>query len=357
MKHVLVVNTVNTGFTGITSVMMNYVRRTCDRVQYDFVLCGFVEQAFAEEIRQLGIPIRKPPCSRVKNPLRYYFWLKQIMKATHYDAIHVHGNSGTMYIEIRAAQFAKIPVRIAHSHSTSCKFMLAHKLLKPGLNRSVTHAVACSEKAGKWLFDRTYTVLHNGIDVDRYIFSPELREDYRRRMGLENAFVIGHIGYMAYEKNHAYLLDVFEKYLEKDPSAHLLLVGDGKLRGEIEQTIEQKGLKDHVSLLGKRGDVAGLYQCMDVFVLPSHWEGLPVTLAEAQSAGLQCVVSDAVTPEANITGNVHYFGIDSQDIGTWVDALLKIKQENRTRFGWSEAIAKSALNIANSVDDLLDIYG
>jgi len=357
MKRVLIVNTVNTGYTGITSVMMNYVRRTCDRIQYDFVLCGFVEEAFAEDIGRLGIPILKPPCSRVKNPVRYYFWLRAILKAKHYDVIHVHGNSGTMYIEIRAAQSAKIPVRIAHSHSTSCKFQLAHKLLKPLLNRSVTHAVACSEKAGQWLFDRAYTVLHNGIDVERYRFSPEVREEYRRRLQLEDAFVIGHIGYMAYEKNHAFLLTVFEKYLLQDPAAHLLLIGDGKLRGEVEQTIAQKGLQKHVSLLGKRGDVAQLYQCMDVFVLPSHWEGLPVTLAEAQSAGLQCVVSDTVTSEVNITGNVRYLGIGTRDVDAWVRALLKIKQENKTRLGWSDSIAKSELNIDNGVNDLLEIYG
>jgi len=96
---------------------------------------------------------------------------------------------------------------------------------------------------------------------------------------------------------------------------------------------------------------------MDVFVLPSHWEGLPVTLAEAQSAGLQCVVSDTVTSEVNITGNVRYLGIGTRDVDAWVRALLKIKQENKTRLGWSDSIAKSELNIDNGVNDLLEIYG
>ena len=152
-------------------------------------------------------------------------------------------------------------------------------------------------------------------------------------------------------------MDVFEAYSRQDPSAHLLLIGDGKLRSEIEKNIAEKGLRDRVLVLGKRADVDKLYQSMDVFVLPSLWEGLPVTLVEAQTAGLQCVVSNTVTREVNITGNIQYLGIGPEDVETWVNALQSIRQENRTRFGWSNHIVKSVLNIANSVDDLLGIYG
>ncbi len=356
MKRVLIVNTVNTGFNGITSMMMNYVRKTCNLIQYDFVLCGFVEKTFEEEIIQRANKVMIPPCSRVKNFVLYYFWLKNILRTEHYDAIHVHGNSGTMYIEIKAAKIAGVPIRIAHCHSTSCKYKLAHKLLKSKLNNCVTNAVACSQQAGKWLYNGEFTILHNGIDVQKFSFSKTERDKYRRELNLEEVFVIGHIGYMSHEKNHTFLLSVFKRFLDKVPSAHLVLIGDGNLRHDIEKYIEDNNLQERVSILGNRADVAQLYQAFDVFVLPSLWEGLPVTLVEAQTAGLPCIASDTVTPEVNITGNVRYVGIGEKDIDSWIKELLSIKDAHKERSEWNDHIVKSKFNIGNGISELLDIY-
>ncbi len=356
MKKVLIVNTVNTGYNGITSVMMNYVRRTCHKIQYDFVLCGQVEEEIAEELKKLGNDLFMPECSRVKSSPVYFVWLKKVLKSKQYDAIHVHGNSGTMYLEIAAAKQAGIPVRIAHSHNTTCKFKFVHRMLKPLLNRTLTNAIACSEQAGKWLFDRNYTVLQNGIDIADFSFSQTTRDEYRKLMHLEGKYVIGHIGRMDVEKNQMYLLRVFEKYIEQDENAHLLLIGDGSMRQEIEQYIKEHDLLARVHVLGRRADAAQLYQCMDVLVLPSLWEGLPVTLIEAQTAGLPCIASDCVTKDANITGNIRYVGIRDTDIENWIQELKNAKAGTGQRGGWSEPIFNSKFNIMNSIDELLLIY-
>ena len=355
-KKILIINTANTGFTGITSVIMNYVRKTYKNVNYDFVLCGRVEEKFKNELETLGTNVFIPPCSRVKNPLGYSSWLKKLMKKNKYDVLHVHGNSGTVYFEINAAKQSKIPVRIAHSHSTSCKYMLAHKILKPLLNRELTEAIACSDLAGKWLFTRDYTVLQNGIDVDRFMFSQSVRDEYRKKMGLENKFVIGHIGYMDTEKNHMFLLHVFKGLVNVRPDARLLLIGDGRLRSEIEQYIEENGLTDFVQVLGKRSDVANLYQCMDVFVLPSLFEGLPVTLVEAQAAGLPCLVSDTVTRQVNISNNIQYIGINEADTENWISAFLEKDTFKKNRYEYGQYIKNSDFDIDNCVNKLISKY-
>lgn len=356
MNKVLVVNTANTLFNGITSVIMNYVRRTCEVIRYDFVLCGKVEKGFADELRILGGNVFLPPCSRVKKPLTYASWLTKILAENKYDVIHVHGNSGTMYFEIHAAKKAGVPVRVAHSHSTSCKFMVAHKILKPLLNRDLTHALACSDMAGKWLFTGDFTVLPNGIDVEKFAFSKEVRDEYRRKLELEDKLVIGHVGYMDTEKNHMFLLRVLQKLVKEHPEARLLLIGDGRLRPEIESFIKEHHLEEYVQVLGKRADVAQLYQCMDVFVFPSKFEGLGIVLIEAQTAGLPCVASTGVPQAANVLKRVEYCGIEDLDIDSWCSAILNAVQNQRERCSYGNLMKETAFNIDKCVEILTDTY-
>lgn len=355
MKRVLVVNTSPTGYTGITSVIMNYVRPTYTVVKYDFVLCGAAVESFLFELQSMSGDVFVAPCSRVKHPIKYMRWLSKILKSKKYDAIHVHGNSATTYIEIHAAKKAKVPVRIVHSHSTSCKYMAVHKLLKKRMNREVTDAIACSDMAGKWLFTKAFTVLPNAINVEKFKYNEEVRNQYRTEMGLEGKLVIGHVGYMDVEKNHIFLLRVMCELVKREKAVKLLLIGDGKLRAEIEQFISDNSLSDYVELLGKRSDVAQLYQCMDIFVLPSLWEGLPVTTVEAQTAGLPCFISDSVTKQVSITDSVRYLGIKDDDITKWVESILNIEEFNRTADFYK--ICGSEFNIKNSIEKLLSIYG
>lgn len=261
-----------------------------------------------------------------------------------------------MYFEIRAAKKMGIPIRIAHSHSTSCKYMMAHHILKPLLNRGLTHALACSETAGKWLFNGKYTVLPNGIDVKKFAFSQDARNEYRRQMNLENKFVIGHVGYMDVEKNQLFLLHIMERLIQRQPNARLLLVGDGKMRHELEEFIQQHQLQDYVQLLGKRSDVAQLYQCMDVFTLPSVYEGLGIVLLEAQTAGLPCVASIGVPQTANVLGQVKYIGIENSDIESWCDAITGAYNSVSDRASCYDRMRATVFNMDSCVDILLNTY-
>lgn len=354
--RVLVVNTVNTGLTGITTVIWNYASRTADAVQYDFVLCGRIEDGYREKFRSLGGNVLVPPCSRVKHPLKYSRWLLSIMRQSAYDAVHVHGNSGTMYFEMHAAKRAGIEKRIAHSHSTSCRFVLAHRLLKPLLNRELTHAAACSDQAGKWLYTRKYTVLPNGIDTDRFAYSPETRQRCRRELGLEGKCVVGHVGYMDVEKNQLYLLRAFRRVIQRNDAARLLLIGDGRQRGEIERFIQENNLSEYVQLLGKRADAAALYQGMDVFALPSLHEGLGIALLEAQTAGLPCIASTGVPREADVTGRVKFIGIEDSDLDVWADSILAAAAESTDRTGTLALVKKSGYDMASCAEALLALY-
>lgn len=356
MKRVLIVNTVYTTFNGITSVILNYVRKTHEKIKYDFVLCSYVDESVADKLKQMGGNVFIPPYSRLKEPISYSSWLRKIMKEHKYDVIHVHGNSGTLYFEIHAAKKEGIPTRIAHAHSTSCRFMLAHRFLKPLLNREMTHGLACSDLAGRWLFTRGYTVLPNGIDVEQFSFSQAVRDNYRKQLNLENKLVIGHAGYLNAEKNQLFLLRVMEQLVKQQPNARLLLIGEGTMRSEIEVFIQEHQLQDCVQLLGRRSDIAQLYQCMDVFVLPSVYEGLGIVLIEAQASGLQCVASTGVPQVANALGQVEYVGIEDTDIDQWCSAIIRKSHCVLKRAECYERMQQTQFNINLCVDILMKAY-
>ena len=235
---VLVITTVDLGFNGVTSVIMNYYRNI-DRnsISFDFISGRKVQEEIRSEIEGLGGQIYDVP-SRDKKPLSYVKAVKNIIRNNKYKIVHIHGNSGTVYLDVHIAKIEKVPVRIVHSHNSTCSHKIIHKLLKPLLNREMTHGFACSELAGNWLFNKKYTVLNNGIDIEKFIFNNNLRDEYRKKLNLENKFILGHIGHFSYQKNHNYLLDVFNEVHKKNNNAHLVLVGDGKLRSEIEKKIE-----------------------------------------------------------------------------------------------------------------------
>lgn len=354
MIRVLIVSTTDLGFNGITSVIMNYYRNIDKKkIQFDFVICEKIHESVSDEIKKLGGNIYILP-SRKKRLFKYIKSLKSLVKENNYKVVHVHGNSGTLYFDIHALKQVGVPVRIAHSHNSTCTYKIIHRLLKKTLSRETTHPIACSKLAGDWLFTKDYTVLNNGIDIEKFKFNNEVRDKYRREMDLEDKYVIGHVGNFLYQKNHEYLLKVFKEVVNRNPKAVLMLVGDGKLEAEIKSLINRLGIQDSVLMLGKRSDTAELMQAMDVFVFPSRFEGLPVVLVEAQSAGLKCIISNAITKECQITGEVEYLDL-SEEIDKWVDKILMIKSGYQRNIAF-EKVRKSKFNIKNETKKLEEIY-
>lgn len=290
---------------GVEAVVMNYWRNIDkSRFRFDFIVDNDSSIPQKEEIEALGGRVITVPPYQKANA--YISALTRILKENNYKIVHSHMNTLSVF-SLLAARRAGVPVRIAHNHSTAGKG--EHKknvlkyMLRPFARVNATHCAACSEYAGDWLFGKgsvargEVTVFNNAIDLNRFRFNPETRDRVRKALGLENAFVVGHVGRFCFQKNHEFLVDIFEKIHNQRAEARLLLIGEGSLVDSVREKIAAKKLSESTIFLGNRCDVNELYSAMDVFVLPSRYEGLPVVGVEAQAAGLPCVLSDAVTRE------------------------------------------------------------
>lgn len=335
---------------GITNVILNYYR-SMDKsdMQIDFVVPNQVKDELRNEIESEGSKIYTIS-NRIKNPLSYMKKLREIIRNNHYDIVHAHGNSHTLALEMYTAKKCGVTVRIPHSHSTSCKYKLAHKILTPLFFSSYTHGFACGQEAGEWLYEgKPFQIINNGISLEKFKFDNNTRNEYRRKFNLEGHKVIGHIGAFNLTKNQGFLVDIFHELYKLDKSYKLMLVGNGNLRPDVEAKVKELGLENAVLFMGKRWDVPQLMQAMDMIVMPSLHEGLPLTLVEAQTACLPCYVSDAITTEVNITGLVNFISLNESPI-SWAQKIhngFRIFNREEDR----ETILKKIINAGYSITD------
>jgi glycosyltransferase involved in cell wall biosynthesis len=241
-----------------------------------------------------------------------------------YKIVHSHIDAMS-YLPLLAAKKANIPVRIAHSHSTSIdkdlKYILK-QFYRLGINRVVTHCFACGKKAGEFLFrGRDFQVIPNAVNASDFYFDTQSRAKKRKELGLTDEFTVGHIGRFYYPKNHKFLIDVFHALTRLRPDARLVLVGNGEKESEIRDYVAKYGLTDQVYFLGSRSDVADLYQAMDVFVLPSLFEGIPLVGVEAQLSGLPCLFSDKVPDEVAFGEQVSFVSLQETP-AQWANRLI-----------------------------------
>ncbi len=309
---------------GVEAVVMNYYRHIDrSKVQFDFLVDSDSTLIPREEIESLGGRVFEvPPYQHV---VEYQRELQRLFKQEGWKIVHSNINALSVF-PLRAAKKAGVPVRIAHSHSTSGKGEYAKNALKAVLktqsNRYPTHRFACSKFAGEWLFGKAahFEVVYNAIDLDRFCFNAEARAQARADLGLVgNQFAIGHVGRFTAQKNHAFLIDVFAEVAKRRDDAVLLLVGTGEAGASVKALVDERGLTDRVKFLGQRSDVNRLYQAFDAFVLPSLYEGLCLVGVEAQVAGLPCLFSDAITREVDVTGESCFLPIDHSK--AWIEAL------------------------------------
>ena len=348
---------------GAENMIMN-LYRNIDRskVQFDFLVHTKKKCFFDDEIKNLGGRIFFVPYYNIKNTVAYKKALRHLYES-HPEIKIVHGHLGScahIYLNIAKEHGC---YTIAHSHNTlptdrSIKNVL-YRLFTLRTRKVADYFFACGKQAGldrfgeKIVSSDRFQVLNNAIDTQKYIYNPEIRQKMRAELGLEEAFVVGHIGRFNYQKNHEFLIDIFDAVLKKEPKARLLLVGDGDLRPEIENKISRLGIKDKVIMTGVRKDVPDLLQAMDCFVFPSHYEGLPVTVIEAQAASLPCVISDRITSEVNVSNRVKYLSIDS-DAESWVKTVVNCYKD--TRSNAMQIIVDSGYDIYGSSKFLQDFY-
>ncbi|PPA69241.1 glycosyltransferase family 1 protein [Jeotgalibacillus proteolyticus] len=327
---------VNMNRGGAETLIMN-LYRNIDRskVQFDF-LTSF-EGVFDEEITSMGGRIYRIPYVTKAGHLQYLKSLEEFFKQHPYKIVHSHMDKMSGFV-LRAAARAGVPSRIAHSHNTSSEggpIIKAYKWMAgKNIPKYATQFYACSSKAAEWLFTKRSAqslILKNGVECDRFTFSPKIREQMRKSLNLaESSFVIGHIGRFNHQKNHNFLLKVFSEFSRIHPEAHLLLAGGGALQGQIEKRIKELELTEKVHLLGIREDIPSLLQAFDAFAFPSLHEGLPVTLIEAQCSGVPCLISEAITDEVDLGCGLIEKRVIT-DSKSWVEALSAVKQNKRTR--------------------------
>jgi glycosyltransferase involved in cell wall biosynthesis len=315
---------------GVETFLMSYWRHIDkSKFQMDF-LSIYPKLCFEDELVKGGAKIHKVSDFKTR-PFKYAKELSKILKENGYDVVHVNMLSAANFIPFVVAKKCKIKKIIVHAHNTGTPNGFLRKFMnlfcKKIILSKATDFWACSKKAGKWMFgDDRAKIIHNAIDVKRFSFNEASRKKIRNEFSLEDKFVIGHIGRFQEQKNHVFLIDVFAEVYKQDKNAMLLMVGDGELKNVIEKKVEDLGLKNAVIFAGIRADVEDFYQAFDVFVLPSLFEGFPLTLIEAQCAGLACVVSNTVTQETNITGFLQYLPFD---IEVWVKIILEKRNSDR----------------------------
>jgi len=307
-------------FGGVQSVIMNYYRHIDrSKVQFDFAVQSIEKCEYDEEIDALGGRIHKiAPLHIEKN--HFVADLESLLLGNQeYKIIHSHQNFMNI-IPLSVAKKCKVPVRISHSHNnykaSSVLKELQRFVFRRFIRCSATECLACSQLAGRWLYGSSFgkhtndRVVHNAINTNLFRFDMDTREKLRESLGIEDKFVLIHIGMFSKQKNHLYLLEVFSEFHKITPDSVLLLIGDGKERNLIEERIDRLALKNNVILLGVRRNVYDYLKAADAFVFPSLYEGLGVVVVEAQTSGLPCFVSvEAVPKEVDLNNDVKFLSI------------------------------------------------
>jgi len=353
---------------GVETWLLNVLKHV-DRDTFEFHICTFGPEpgAYAVEVEKLGTRMVQCPRSAGLRHFRRRF--RRILREGEYDVVHshVHLFSGAV---LRWANAEDVPVRIAHSHTSqddktnTLARRCYGRLMKSWIDRYATHGLAASQLAAAQLFgedwqrDRRIQVVHCGIDLGPFE-EPVAREEVRAELGIpRDATVVGHVGRFVPAKNHRFFLEVAREIAKLRPDTHFLLVGDGPLRCEIEERAKAMSFNGNMHFVGSRTDIPRLMSGgMDVFVFPSLWEGLPMTLIEAQAAGLRCVVSDKVTKEASISPEQSTRLSLSAKPSEWAASTLDVLNGGRRKGEWAaQTVCRTDFSIERSASLLLNLY-
>lgn len=348
---------------GVEAVVMNYYKHIDHtKIQFDFICDDDSTNIPYEEIEKLGGKvILIPPYQKV---IKYHKSLKKVLKDGNYKIVHSHINALSVF-SLFAAKCAKVPIRIAHSHSTTnkkeWKKNLLKQILRPFSKVFATDYMCCSELAGRWLFgDKEYDkgnvyLLNNAIDLDKFKYDEKIRKQKRKELNIkDDTLVIGHIGRFVAQKNHTFLIDIFNEVHKQNNNSILLLAGQGPLVDEMKEKVKTLNLEKNVRFLGQRNDVSELYQAFDLFLLPSLYEGLPVVGVEAQASGNLCYLSNDMTKETKVLDSTVFMSL-SNSAEEWANEILKSLKEYK-KHNTKEEVSKYGFNIVEEVNKLDSYY-
>lgn len=311
------------------------IYRQIDKTKYqmDFAVNIDSKGYYDDEIISYGGKILRFP-AKSESLWRYVSGLRKIVKEGHYDAILRISSNAMGFLDLAVAKMAgakKCVVRSSNS-SDGNRFgtKISHWLGKLLFMRFVDVKIAPSIEAAKYTFgEKNFKrglvhILHNGLDLDYFSYTENGRNAVRNEFGISpNQSVLGHVGRFSVQKNHSFLLKIFQYYHKCNPDSVLMLVGDGELKNDIQKKVRKMGLEKNVIFSGVRSDMPSIYSAMDFFVFPSLYEGMPNAVLEAQACGLQCYVSDEITKSADITKTIQYLPIKDESIQLWIDMMRK----------------------------------
>lgn len=290
------------------------------------------------------------------NYFKYYFFWKRFFKENHFDAVYYNTCDIVSIDMLKFAKYAGIPIRIIHSHSSSNqrKLNIWHKYEekknRKNLKKYATHLFACSKVAGEWMFGQAtnYKIIDNAIEVSKFQYQLEKRLQGRRELNIMQEFVVGMVGRLSNEKNPEFGVNVFSSLHKKIGNAKLLMVGDGERRNNIQSMIDVYNFEGNIQLLGVRDDIDKIMSVMDCLLLPSKFEGFPFVMIEAQAAGLPCIVSDSISRETDLTGNVHFVGLD-EPFEVWAQKIIDVGIA-KDRENGAKVLKEKGYDISDNID-------
>lgn len=362
MKRVLcLVSCMNTG--GAETFLMKIYRKL-DRTKYqmDFGVYSDQEGFYDEEIRSMGGKVHHL-IPKTKNFSLYKKSLYDLVSKEKYEYVFRITSNAAGFYDLKIAKEAGARVCIARSSNSSdggsWRAKIINSLSRILYQKYVDVNIAPSDLAAEYTFGKKAVAkgevnfLNNGLDLDVYRFSQTGRDRVRKEFNIEGKFVVGHIGRFSHQKNHNFLIDIFTEIRKKNSDAVLLLVGDGELKGQIQNKVNQLGLDDSVIFAGIRKDVPALLSAMDVFVFPSFYEGMPNTVIEAQATGLPCVISDAITKEAKVTDIIYYESLN-KGVSQWVKQISLHSISNKDREGYAYILLNAGYDIEFVLDKFIN---
>lgn len=348
---------------GIQQLIVEILRNVdTKKVQIDLLVFDDGETYPLEEVvKNLGVQLFKIN-AWIRTPLDYIKQAKALNKffSEHHDykAVHMHSSSKNFMV-LKYAKKYGIKIRIPHSHNIGFQSknkikILVGDILKKPLKKYATHYFACSELAGKWLFgNEKVKIIHNAVDYKRFKFNLEKRDELRKGLGIENKLVVGNVGRFTTQKNHTFLIDIFNEIHKQNEDTILMLVGIGEKEDEIKKKVQDLNLQDCVKFMGFCKNTNEMMWCMDMFLMPSLHEGLPVVGVEAQCTGLPCFMSkDVITKEIKIASNVQFISLENTS-KEWADIILKSDLERKDNY---KELKEAGYFIEQTVDELEKFY-
>lgn len=344
---------------GICVSQLDYLKNMDkNKFKIDIIAYSGDSQKMIEEYKSTGNNVYVLP-NRTKELFKYVNELKKLIKNNKYDIVHVHGSSSLMAIELNIAKKCNVKVRIAHSRNTQTEHPILNSLLKNMFKSSYNHAMACGKDAGKWLFgNEKIQIFHNGKDLEKYKFNDVERIKIREKYNLNNKIAFGHVGLFNKQKNHEFLINAFYKYHQANKESVLILMGSGVLEDKIRKQVKDLNLENNVIFLGTVDNVAEIINGLDCMIFPSLFEGLPNVVIEWQASGINCIISDQITEECQVTDFCKMLPLEEEK---WIEEMKKIKiLDNEKRKKQSimglNSLIKNKFELYTNAKELQDYY-